>query len=321
MAEDLHILFGKYLSGEITRGESLQLQEWLDLNDQNREEFKAAQEIWFASGEMKEPRFDTDKAWQKLSQKVNYIPRAPKIFSLQRTIMSAAAALLIVLAAWWLLSVPGNMQSITASADVETVKLPDASVVYLRKGSTLKFPSKFTDHKREVALEGEGFFEVTHNVSKPFIITAGDANVQVVGTSFSVISKNSKVELLVKTGKVKFSSRTDTTSQVLVVPGEKALLADHKVIKSVNTDMNFNSWQSKQLLFTNTPLHQVLLSLNDHYNVNIVVLSSDSAKISNNGITASFNNEPLDSVLDQLSMITGYHIAQKKAGEYEISIK
>ena len=53
-------------------------------------------------------------------------------------------------------------------------------------------------------LAGEAFFEISPDVSKPFIIDAGKANVKVVGTSFNVITKNteSDVEVFVKTGKV-----------------------------------------------------------------------------------------------------------------------
>ena len=84
------------------------------------------------------------------------------------------------------------------------VSLPDGSKIYLNRNSEFSYRKNFGKHGRNVKLTGEAFFEISPDVSKPFIIDAGKAKVKVVGTSFNVITNNreSAVEVFVKTGKV-----------------------------------------------------------------------------------------------------------------------
>jgi transmembrane sensor len=318
MKEGMHNLMGKYLSGEITPSESTALMEWVDADEKNKEEFAAVQELWAASADVHIPVFNTDETWNKLNRQLDPFARKAKLFTIGRVAAGIAAAFIIVLGIWLLRG--DDMKSVTASAAVEKLSLPDGSFVYLRKGSKLKYPRKFTDD-REVSLTGEAFFNVAHDSRHPFTIQAGEANVRVVGTSFSVIETDKQVQLIVKSGKVRFFDKGDTSRQLLVVAGERALLKEHALTKTINQDVNFNAWQSKQLVFNNTPLSQVVNSLKDNYRVNIMLHPADSIKLSANQITASFNDQPIENVLKELALIGDLRIEEKRQGEYEIHLK
>ncbi len=73
--------------------------------------------------------------------------------------------------------------------------LGDGSMVWLNAGSSLRFPVSFTDSTRQVYLEGEAYFQVSHN-GKPFIVTSGDMDVRVLGTSFNVLAYPDEQQLV-----------------------------------------------------------------------------------------------------------------------------
>jgi ferric-dicitrate binding protein FerR (iron transport regulator) len=318
MKEGMHDLMGKYLSGDITPSETNALMDWVDADESNKEEFLAVKELWQTSGETKFPSFNTDAAWVKLNQQLTPAKTKAKLFTIGRLAVGVAAAFIIVLSVWLLGK--GEMNSVTASAPVEKILLADGSVIYLRNGSTLNYPSKFKGDERNVTLDGEAFFEVAHDNRHPFIIRSGTANVRVVGTSFSVIEKDQQVQLVVKTGKVRFYDRADTSRQLLVVAGERALLEKGAITKEVNADVNFNAWQTRQLVFNNTPLAEVVNTLRDYYRVDITLRPSDRQQLSNSQITASFNDQPVEAVMKELALIGDLHVEENK-GAYEIQLK
>lgn len=318
MKEGMHDLMGKYLSGDSTPSETNALMDWVDADERNKEEFLAVKELWQASGETKFPSFNTDAAWGKLHQQLAPAKSKAKIFTIGRMAVGVAAAFIIALSVWLLGN--GDMHSVTASAPVEKLVLADGSVVYLRNGSKLNYPAKFKGEERNVTLEGEAFFEVAHDSRHPFIIRSGDANVRVVGTSFSVIEKDQQVQLVVKTGKVRFYNRADTSRQLLVVAGERALLKKGFINKEANLDVNFNAWQTRQLVFNNTPLSDVVNTLKDYYRVNITLRPADSRQLSGSQITASFNDQPIESVMKELALIGDLRVEEIK-GAYEIQLK
>ncbi len=319
----MNSLLGKYLSGQTTAAEDTIVTNWIDASEANRAEFQLLQKLWNRSGEQQEIIFDTNKAWQAVNAKINTAKAPARTINLftRRSVIAAAAVVIIFLGLWWMFGQNLNTTTVYADVEVKEVQLQDGSKVYLHKGASLKYPKKFSEHSREVSLTGEAFFEVTHDAAKPFRIEAAQAAVEVVGTSFSVNTNNDKVELIVKTGRVKFGAPHDASRVVLVSAGERALFAQNTVKKELNKDENFNAWQSGQLVFNNTPLREAAAVLGNYYHVNIRLKKEDAAQLSPAQLTARFNNQSLPSVLQEISLITSYHIQQVSEGNYEISIK
>lgn len=318
----MHTLLGKYFNGETTAEENEVVQKWIEASDENRSDFQLLQKLWNKSGEREEIIFDTAKAWQSVNAKINTArtpARTVRMFT-RRTAIGAAASVIVLLGLWWLIGLRADI-TVYADAAMKEVRLQDGSVVYLRKGATLTYPREFDENTREVSLQGEAFFDVTHNPAKPFRILAAVAAVEVVGTSFTVNANDDATELIVKTGRVKFGWSGNRSHDILVSAGERALLADGVLAKEVNTDANFNAWQSKQLVFSNTLLPQVVLTLSDYYNVKINLRKEDEAQLSVAELTAQFNNQSLAAVLEEIALITSYRVQRVSEGNYEISIK
>jgi ferric-dicitrate binding protein FerR (iron transport regulator) len=77
-----------------------------------------------------------------------------------------------------------------ANAPTLATVLNDGSIVYLSEQTSLTCPGLFAADKREVALQGEAFFDIQRNAGQPFFIDTDVATVEVTGTSFHVKSKD-----------------------------------------------------------------------------------------------------------------------------------
>ena len=322
MNTEMHSLLAKYFNGETTAEENEQVQQWIASGDENRAEFELLQKLWNTSGQQEDIVFDTTKAWQAVNAKINEI-RTPvktiRMFS-RRTAIAAAASIVLLLGLWWLIG-RSNTINVYADVDVKEVHLKDGSTVYLRKGASLSYFRDYGEKDREVLLNGEAFFDVERDTTKPFRVVAGNADVQVLGTSFNVDENDNTVELVVRTGLVKFGWSGNSGKSILVAAGERALFNAGALSKSRNTDENFNAWRSKKLVFNNTPLAQVAATLSDYYKVKITLRNQDAAQLSAATVTAQFNDQSLSSVLEEISLITSYRVQRVSEGNYEISIK
>jgi transmembrane sensor len=322
MSNEMHSLLAKYFNGEATAEENERVHQWIAASEENRAEFQLLQKLWNSSGQYEEISFDTTKAWQSVNAKINTatLPaKTVRMFS-RRTAIAAAAAVILLLGLWWLAG-RSDMITVYADAGTKTISLEDGSVVYLRKGSSVSYSRDYGEELREVSMEGEAFFDVKRDTAKPFRIIATLAAIEVLGTSFNVNAGDNQVELVVKTGLVRFGWSGNEDSAILVSAGERGMLEDGMLTKSRNTDANFNAWQSKQLVFNNTPLPQVMEALNDYYDVRIRLKSQDSAQLSAATLTAQFNDQSLSSVFEEISLITSYRVQRISEGIYEISIQ
>ena len=123
----------------------------------------------------------------------------------------------------------GNVRTLAVRTNpgvVSAFDLPDGSKVWLNANSELRYLSDFNADTRTVELTGQGYFEVTKNAHKPFIVKADkDYSVEVLGTSFNVSAykDESMIETTLVEGSVKLNvvSGGKRMTQMLK-PNEKA---------------------------------------------------------------------------------------------------
>jgi transmembrane sensor len=195
----------------------------------------------------------------------------------------------------------GRVTVLTGAYDIRQVVLPDSTVITLAPRSSITYPRKYRGHKREVALNGKGYFSVTRNPRQPFWVHTGNIDIQVLGTSFVVNDQpqDSTAVVCVLTGKVNVSHR----QQVLaVLTSNKAVsfnkINQHSGIRDVNAAAQ-TDWIDKRLVFETAPLPEVLKTLQDRYQVVIQsTVEAGKGKVFTGTFTAS------DSLTDILDIIT-----------------
>ena len=176
----------------------------------------------------------------------------------------------------------------------------------MNAGSSLKYPENFWPEFRLVELTGQGYFEVTKNPEKPFIVKVDPVySVEVLGTRFDVSAYNDDdvVSTTLVEGSVKLNIAQAGGKIVhqILKPDEKAdftRVGGKLSITSVNAD-NKVAWRNGEIIFKNTPMGQVLKTLRRHYNVQFNVKDRD---VLNAIITARFKNEQLPQVMEYIKL-------------------
>jgi len=151
------------------------------------------------------------------------------------------------------------------------ITLADGSIVTLKDGSRLIQKNNFSGNTREVALEGEAFFDIAHNPNKPFIVHTGKIRTTVLGTVFAIrsVSGEASITVTVAEGRVK----VEDGSRLLAI-----LEADQQFIHGIECgdlqEMVVGeevSWVSHELIFSNMLFSEIVQELAVRHGVNIVI--------------------------------------------------
>jgi ferric-dicitrate binding protein FerR (iron transport regulator) len=299
MNDDLLV---KYLVGETDADENATVEIWLKADEKNQNYYNGFKKIWEDSLVLAQnANIDENAAWKRLQNRIQ--EKDIPVHNLKKTsfnwLQIAASVLLISTLGWLSYSYFENKSAstlITIQATNTTLNdtLPDGTTITLNKNSSLTFTQKFTGNTRPVTLKGEAFFDVSHDKTKPFIITINDVTVQVVGTSFNVKNKNGKTTVDVETGIVKVSKNKD---QVELRHGEKVIISDQdlKLLKSISKGRLYNYYRNKELVCDQTPLQELVEALNEIYNVNIIIKNPE---LQEKPITTIFKDQSMDQILE-----------------------
>jgi len=305
-------LLYKQLQGEINLIEKTLLDKWLGEAAINRVLAQKIKEDWELSEQYSpEIEVDVDKEFSLLQQRIqkeeNTATVKGKIIPVQRRTQwwayAAAITLLLGLGTWLFVnqSITTQQQIVnTGSKEQKQIQLADGTKIWLNEHSRFTYPENFDGNNRQVHLKGEAFFDVSRNEDKPFIIKTTNSSIEVLGTSFNVqaLSSNTYTEVVVKTGKVRLSA-LKTTQSVDLVANEKGIHQhkDNQVKKFEETDMNELAWKSRVLFYKNTPVPEVIESLERLFKVSIKT-SPDSK---NCLFTGRFKDPKLATIMTAIS--------------------
>ncbi|WP_109695457.1 FecR family protein [Chitinophaga deserti] len=179
------------------------------------------------------------------------------------------------------------------------ILLPDSSTVVLREGSTLLYPSVFSDGERVVTLTGEGYFDVREQPGKPFRIRSGKLLTTVLGTAFSIKAYPGQehVTVTVSRGKVKIEEQE--SNRLLGILGQDqqivyenvASVAETRPVKAEESV----AWLKKGMDFNSVPFGDIAQQISEQYQVKIEFANNE---LRNCRIRATFEGtETLDQVL------------------------
>ncbi|WP_421826022.1 FecR family protein [Larkinella sp.] len=184
----------------------------------------------------------------------------------------------------------------------KSLRLSDGSVVKLNSDTKIRFPNAFGQAVRTVALQGEAFFDVERDESKPFVISVGNLRIKVLGTSFNVknYDDENEVEITVRSGRVSVNLNAQSSTPIILIKDQKLIYS--KSTESFRiTDVNAvqeSSWVNGSLQFNNTPMISVERTLEKWYDVDIIIENKTLYQTSFTGVHL---NESLDSMLESIT--------------------
>lgn len=280
----------------ISEKEKDKLDKWLSESAENQKKYEEFRKTYSLSEKLNfDFANDENKALEKVHQQIN---TRKNIRMVWRT---AAAIIILVLATQIILQTnsTANWQKITASQN-RTIYLPDSSKVILAENASLKFPETFKENKREVQLTGKGYFEITKNPEKPFLIKTKNSHIEVLGTKFLVDASQTNIEkVIVDEGKVALKAGLFMTKKVLLTQNEIGVWnrENNELSKQITHEQNSNSWLSGRFKFSNLPLSEVLKTIENHFNIKIELADENFSDIKYSG---QFNTSDTEEIIETI---------------------
>ena len=182
--------------------------------------------------------------------------------------------------------------------------LPDGTAVWLNRNSRLYYDAFFSGSERRIRLEGEGYFDVYKDPSRPFVISSDVMEVRVKGTRFTMSTgqDGSPAALYLREGGVE--AFIEGVGAVSLLP-DQALVRDGvsgRWTKSAIRASNHTSWIGDKLVFYDTSLFDIVENLEHWYSVQIALDDEEAARRIRLSMTV--RAESLDDILLVIKSMT-----------------
>ena len=307
-----NVLLIKYMRKELNESESQRVVDWLQEKEENKHFLFGLKEAYMLS------RWDelSDKAepedgWNELKKSLRKNqPSLQKKYL--RVGLRCAAVIIILIATGFFMNnqfkkqPPQYTMIETATGQQSTLTLNDGTIVRLNQNSKLIYPKNFDQHTRHVTLQGEAYFEVAHNVKKPFLVDVGCYTVKVLGTKFNVAAYSGNV----------YSYTSLKEGKVLIIDNQEG----HKVLSELKpgTQLGYNkktgdysvksidinaiaTWSLNQIVIRDQKLETVAEMLSSKYGYTFDITNSKIEKLKYN---ITIEKEPLDEILSDIHCVT-----------------
>lgn len=305
MENYIKILYKKFLYGNIKRDEFLEMRH--ELNKVDESELKDMLNEEWNEGFSSEILSEKDK--NEIHSILNFYVEYDKKRLLRKHVIQFAAVVIpfvFILSAFLLVNQPTakvekDFVVVVKQGNRATVTLPDQSKVWMNSNSKLIY-STGKNNTREVKLIGEAFFKVFKDKSRPFIVSANNIQVEVLGTSFNVNARAGSdiIETSLVEGSVKLTG-AELSQDYYLRPNEKAIYSNSlKNLKIQSTDNEVETaWKDNKLQFKSERFVDVVKRLEEWYGVNII---SKCPNIENDLMSGAFKGESLETVLKTIAI-------------------
>lgn len=215
--------------------------------------------------------------YQKIMERLRYR-------KLRRRLLYAAAVLIplfLFAGLFWqmdrrfdLLVDAGMQEIVVPKGERMQVVFQDGSRVHLNAGSRIRYPKQFGWSERRVELSGEGWFEVSKNAKRPFIVELGLMDIKVLGTTFDVkaYEEDQMIMIALETGSIDVNASNYESFRM--EPGDKALYdkSSRRFEIHRSSDVTkYSTWREDRLVFRSEPLREVLNTISRNYNIEFEV--------------------------------------------------
>ncbi|MDX5437128.1 MAG: FecR domain-containing protein [Pontibacter sp.] len=263
------------------------------------------------------PDKDLDEVWHRLIKtRENYLARGEEgqqdeedtvpldYWRSSRVWMAAAASALLLVSIFFLYQQRERTVTYATTAGQRMqLRLPDSSMVVLNADSKITVPATWgSDTERRVELQGQAFFSVTHkhNNQKFTVVTADGMEVEVLGTEFSVSSREEQKQVVLEKGKISLSMEQMGEEEPFVMaPGDMVEAgADGSLVRTKVQPELYTAWRSSTLILENRTVEEIAQLLKHSYGYQVAVTDQS---LLNQRITAYLNVNSPDHILSTLS--------------------
>lgn len=325
---------GRLFAGEATGDDEIRLERWLAAEPARQRLIADLRTIWEAA-EPGRPSRDPEQVLAAIRERDAspvgviapslqlVVPPTP-VRRLRRRVLAAAAVASFAVGGWWMARPGGPLNDHPVAAASKLVEhrtkrgqrlaltLPDGSTVLLGPESSLRYAVAYGDVGRTVELAGDGYFNVIHDETKPFVVRAGKAIARDIGTRFIVRARDGEyggaVDVAVTEGRVALSGAGQALSHAVLLDARDLGRVDSAGSATAHRGVSLDAyvgWTEGRLAFEATPLSVVVAELSRWYDVDVRL---DGVALGTRQLTAEFNGEPLSKVLAMVQASLGVQL-------------
>jgi transmembrane sensor len=235
----------------------------------------------------------------------------------QYAVAAGVCALALPLAAytgWNLGWLPNSYQHFAATDAVRQVTLSDGSQLELNLNTDLTF-SNYKNERRVTLKKGEAFFTVSHDLTHPFIVRAGEGQIRVTGTRFNVWLYEDQVRVNLIEGSVLVTSDATLPGDGLRLgPSMQARYRHGDYMPQISqTYANDTAlaWRSGKLVLDNLALNEALPLINRYLNNPLMLADTSTGSIRVGGV---YNIKELHNLVNSLPKVLPVYLTRNKEG-------
>ncbi len=273
-------------------------------SDDSQDMFSDVYDIHMAAKELKDwKEFDEISAWDNISKNA---------FGRKNSVIKYLSVAVVLFVIGFTVIFTNSGESYIAGDAEKHLVLGDGSDIVLFPHSELVVSNDFNDNERRVELKGDGYFSISKNGEKPFIIEMNQANIKVLGTVFYVdqMEKGVKVDLL--EGKVEIESGEEKT---IITDKETAFIAE---LVEVNKLDESKLPLSKDIFLNDVSIKEAVNKLNDIYGRKIIILKDTENKFWDKPIHMTVKNSSIREFINGLELVFNVKIVNSK-GKFTVS--
>jgi transmembrane sensor len=166
------------------------------------------------------------------------------------------------------------MNTITVPAGQRAnLTLPDGTNVWLNARSEMRYPAAFTGNKREISLDGEAYFEVTHKGGKPFVVRTDKCNVEVLGTKFNVEAYSDSEDFCTSLmeGSVRVSDKKKPSESLVLAPNQQVSWINGHLQSKPIADFDPFRWKEGLICFKSMHFKELMSRFEKCYGIHIII--------------------------------------------------
>ena len=318
-SEQFQHLLKKYRRGLCSAEEQKLIEDWYasiepkDLQPLTPEEEGALKESYWlnvnAHIQSKKPfKKDTVRLWPPLSIAASIVFAIAAYFYFQPEVSNTAADIAVAP------HKPQMEMIYNLELVPKNVLLPEGSTITLQPGSKISYPSTFNKAAREIYLEGEAFFQVKRDETRPFLVYTNEVTTKVLGTSFTIKAHpgEKNITVAVKTGKVSVythqakSKAPSHSNETILTPNQQVVYnrKDNKVSRMLVADPQaiVPAEEIQKWHFEEASVTEIFTALEKIYGVDIVF---NEKLLSSCTLTTSISDGPIFKRLDIICKAIG----------------
>lgn len=336
ITDSIRNLIKKHFEGQLEESERAELSSWIENAENQPDLKKALEELWVVySPEETMPVNMSERMISRFFKEEGVRNKEGTIYRqmnhrARRWQWIAASVALLAIASYFFLapsaSTDNRLHTVsTQKGSKSRMQLPDGTTVWLNAGSKIEYDESFGKTTRYVKLEGEAYFDVTHDKKRPFLIHTAALDIKVLGTVFNVRAypDEKTTEASLVKGSIEVSFPGSVTDKIVLSPSEKisvensapvpvkkaatkdstAPIPSLVVVSKISYQQSDNSiietsWVDNKLVFRNRPFEEIIAEMSRWYGVNFEM---NNKTMTGKRFTATFQNETVHEALLHLS--------------------